>query len=102
MGLMCMGWMLKWWHNMLHMPAGICRGAAALVGLCCAGTASKDPMQVAVLNHPKVVNSAYFSPISGSKILTTCIDNRCCSNMNALSDCLLRARLPGFMSSFPA
>ena len=41
-------------------------------------------MQVAVLNHPKVVNSAYFSPISGSKILTTCIDNRCCSNANAL------------------
>ncbi len=33
-------------------------------------------MQLAVLDHPKVVNSAYFSPISGSKILTTCIDNR--------------------------
>lgn len=26
--------------------------------------------------HPKVVNSAYFSPRTGRKILTTCIDNR--------------------------
>lgn len=26
--------------------------------------------------HPKVVNSAYFSPVSGKKLLTTCIDNR--------------------------
>ena len=43
----------------------------------CAGKESPDPMQLAVLDHPKVVNSAYFSPISGSKILTTCIDNRC-------------------------
>ncbi len=38
-------------------------------------------MQLAVLDHPKVVNSAYFSPISGSKILTTCIDNRYCSEL---------------------
>lgn len=29
------------------------------------------------MEHPKVVNSAYFSPRSGTKILTTCIDNRC-------------------------
>ena len=36
-------------------------------------------MLLAVLEHPKVVNSAYFSPISGRKILTTCIDNRCCA-----------------------
>ena len=56
---------------------------------------------MAVLNHPKVVNSAYFSPISGSKILTTCIDNRCCSNLNALSDCLLGAELSAFLSSSP-
>lgn len=28
------------------------------------------------MEHPKVVNSAYFSPRSGTKILTTCIDNR--------------------------
>ena len=33
-------------------------------------------MQLAAMVHPKVVNSAYFSPISGRKILTTCIDNR--------------------------
>ena len=44
----------------------------------CAGNGSQDPMLLAVLEHPKVVNSAYFSPISGRKILTTCIDNRCC------------------------
>lgn len=28
------------------------------------------------LGHKRVVNSAYFSPLSGSKILTTCQDNR--------------------------
>ena len=33
--------------------------------------------EVACMEHPKVVNSAYFSPRSGTKILTTCIDNRC-------------------------
>jgi hypothetical protein len=42
------------------------------------GSAEKDePLEVARLEHPKVVNSAYFSPRTGSKILTTCIDNRC-------------------------
>lgn len=35
-----------------------------------------NPAQVAVMPHPKVVNSAYFSPLTGRKILTTCIDNR--------------------------
>ncbi len=29
------------------------------------------------MDHPKVVNAAYFSPGSGTKIMTTCIDNRC-------------------------
>ena len=29
------------------------------------------------MEHPKVVNAAYFSPRSGGKIMTTCIDNRC-------------------------
>lgn len=28
------------------------------------------------LPHKRVVNSAYFSPLSGSKIITTSIDNR--------------------------
>ena len=28
------------------------------------------------LAHPKVVNSAYFSPVSGAKLMSTCIDNR--------------------------
>lgn len=32
--------------------------------------------ELAVLAHPKVVNSAYFSPLTGTKILTTCQDNR--------------------------
>ncbi|GBG61546.1 hypothetical protein CBR_g22343 [Chara braunii] len=31
---------------------------------------------LAQLNHPRVVNSAYFSPRTGRKILTTCQDNR--------------------------
>ena len=37
---------------------------------------SKKNAAVAVLSHPRVVNSAYWSPVSGTKILTTCIDNR--------------------------
>ncbi|KAI5064101.1 hypothetical protein GOP47_0020771 [Adiantum capillus-veneris] len=32
--------------------------------------------QLAELPHPRVVNSAFFSPKSGNKILTTCQDNR--------------------------
>lgn len=36
----------------------------------------EEPTLVASMAHPKVVNSAYFSPLSGSKVLTTCIDNR--------------------------
>jgi DNA damage-binding protein 2 len=32
--------------------------------------------QLGVLPHTKVVNSAYFSPHTGQKLLTTCIDNR--------------------------
>ncbi|KAK9908379.1 hypothetical protein WJX75_006998 [Coccomyxa subellipsoidea] len=35
-----------------------------------------EPMEVACMDHPKVVNAAYFSPRSGTKIMTTCIDNR--------------------------
>lgn len=26
--------------------------------------------------HPKVVNAAYWSPVSGTKVLSTCQDNR--------------------------
>lgn len=40
----------------------------------CAGGA--EPMELARLEHPKVVNAAYFSPLTGSKVMTTCIDNR--------------------------
>jgi WD40 repeat protein len=31
---------------------------------------------LAELPHPRVVNAAYFSPVTGNKILTTCQDNR--------------------------
>lgn len=33
-------------------------------------------MELVRVDHPKVVNSAYFSPVTGKKLLTTCIDNR--------------------------
>lgn len=29
-----------------------------------------------MLPHPRVVNSAFFSPVTGRKLLTTCQDNR--------------------------
>lgn len=42
-----------------------------------AGKKTEDaPGQLGVLEHSKVVNSAYFSPWTGRKVLTTCIDNR--------------------------
>lgn len=31
---------------------------------------------MACLDHPRLVNSAYFSPQTGTKLMTTCIDNR--------------------------
>ena len=40
-----------------------------------AGSAD-GPEELARLEHPKVVNSAYFSPNTGRKLMTTCIDNR--------------------------
>ena len=32
--------------------------------------------ELACLEHPRLVNCAYFSPQTGSKLMTTCIDNR--------------------------
>ena len=32
--------------------------------------------EIACLEHPRLVNSAYFSPQTGSKLMSTCIDNR--------------------------
>ncbi|EFN53251.1 hypothetical protein CHLNCDRAFT_26064, partial [Chlorella variabilis] len=40
------------------------------------GGAGGSPAELALLQHTKVVNAAYFSPITGRKILTTCQDNR--------------------------
>ena len=34
------------------------------------------PLELVRIEHPKVVNSAYFSPVTGRKLMTTCIDNR--------------------------
>jgi hypothetical protein len=31
---------------------------------------------LAQLDHPRVVTAAYFSPFTGNKIMTTCLDNR--------------------------
>ena len=43
------------------------------------GTSSKavsSVAEVASFAHPRVINSAYFSPITGRRIVTTCQDNR--------------------------
>ena len=62
-------------------PAG--RPAACLPGRTpnpepelCAGSGHPEGFELGSLAHPKVVNSAYFSPRTGGKLLTTCIDNR--------------------------
>lgn len=34
------------------------------------------PTEITCLDHPRLVNSAYFSPQTGTKLMTTCIDNR--------------------------
>ena len=38
--------------------------------------AAGGPLELARIEHPKVVNSAFFSPVTGRKLMTTCIDNR--------------------------
>ncbi|KAJ9522787.1 hypothetical protein QJQ45_019813, partial [Haematococcus lacustris] len=38
--------------------------------------AAAHPAELSVLHHPRVVNSAVFSPVTGHKLLTTCQDNR--------------------------
>ena len=43
-----------------------------------------------MLPHAKVVNAAYFSPVTGRKILTTCIDNRL-----RVWDLVTHVRFPG-------
>lgn len=40
-----------------------------------AGDALAAP-ELAIMTHSKVINSAYFSPVTGRKVLTTCQDNR--------------------------
>ena len=42
----------------------------------CAGKGIASTSELACLEHPRLVNSAYFSPQTGSKLMTTCIDNR--------------------------
>ena len=58
-------------------PAGLsasAKGKEAAVSTAAGGGAASATL--AQLKHPKVINAAYFSPITGRKILTTCQDNR--------------------------
>jgi hypothetical protein len=50
------------------------------------------------MEHPKVVNSAYFSPRSGTKILTTCIDKR----FDCADDTKPRQEIDGHADSYRA
>lgn len=60
----------------MKLSVGACAKRGALPLRAGGGGKANEPMELAALEHPKVVNSAYFSPRTGSKILTTCIDNR--------------------------
>ncbi|EFJ49678.1 hypothetical protein VOLCADRAFT_117128, partial [Volvox carteri f. nagariensis] len=42
----------------------------------CSGSGPGAHAELVVMPHPRVVNSAYFSPHTGRRILTTCQDNR--------------------------
>mmetsp|Transcript_9104 Transcript_9104/g.23283 ORF Transcript_9104/g.23283 Transcript_9104/m.23283 type:complete len:344 (-) Transcript_9104:41-1072(-) len=57
------------YHARLWDVRCLSEGAPGNAGALAAG-------QVGAMAHPRVVNSAYFSPITGTKILTTCQDNR--------------------------
>lgn len=59
-----------------------CARHTNLVYVLVSAAADDDPAQLACMDHPKVVNSAFFSPRTGTKILTTCIDNRCASRVH--------------------
>ena len=41
-----------------------------------AGKGLASASEIASIEHPRLVNSAYFSPKTGGKLMTTCIDNR--------------------------
>ena len=59
-----------------HCVAGKPLSADFYTPLCIGKRGGDHPSLLAVLQHAKVVNAAYFSPVTGRKILTTCIDNR--------------------------
>ena len=56
-----------------HPPPPIGR---ADIQLLFAGKGVASVSELACLEHPRLVNCAYFSPQTGSKLMTTCIDNR--------------------------
>jgi DNA damage-binding protein 2 len=56
--------------------AGSGAAAASAAGAAAAPRGSALSLALATLAHPRVVNAAYFSPITGRKLLTTCQDNR--------------------------
>lgn len=61
-------------------PGGLVSAQAAIVfkgAVSCTGKAvAGGPSELACLDHPRLVNSAYFSPQTGTKLMSTCIDNR--------------------------
>ena len=66
--------------NTVQSPGVLCYqqiGTQSWLSQYCAGRTSTSPAcELVTVEHPRVVNAAYFSPITGNKVMTTCIDNR--------------------------
>ena len=61
--------------QLLRCPS-FCLLAILIVHIQHAGKGVAGVSELACLDHPRLVNAAYFSPQSGSKLMSTCIDNR--------------------------
>ncbi len=62
---------------MLVIKPEIARSSGLMQAMMIVGKGKiQPPIEVVSMSHPKVVNSAWFSPVTGQKIMTTCIDNR--------------------------
>ncbi len=61
--------------QLLRCPS-FCLLAMLRVHIQHAGKGVAGVSELACLDHPRLVNAAYFSPQSGSKLMSTCIDNR--------------------------
>ena len=62
---------MKWSPAAAALSPGRCRGTSVA-----SGQLDSAAVPIAHFVHPRTVTSAYWSPVSGGRIVSTCIDNR--------------------------